>query len=92
VVLFRLHRSEAPRHCGIMMTDSRFVHAQERIGVVEADLSDAWRRHLPAKHAGLLSGDDHFIHAQDGAAVCEAALTSWWRRRIAYVFRFPIET
>lgn len=46
VVLFRLHRSEPPRHCGIMVTDSRLVHAQERLGVVEADLSEAWRRRI----------------------------------------------
>jgi NlpC/P60 family putative phage cell wall peptidase len=46
VLLFRLHRGQPPRHCGIMVTGTRFVHAQERLGVVEADLSDAWRRRV----------------------------------------------
>jgi len=44
VVLFRVGR--AVRHCGIMVGDARFVHAQERIGVVEADLSEGWRRRV----------------------------------------------
>jgi NlpC/P60 family putative phage cell wall peptidase len=42
VVLFRLGRTTAPRHCGIMVTERRFIHAQERIGVVEADLTEGW--------------------------------------------------
>lgn len=42
IVLFRVGR--AVRHCGIMVGDARFVHAQERIGVVEADLTEGWRR------------------------------------------------
>jgi NlpC/P60 family putative phage cell wall peptidase len=44
VVLFRVGR--AVRHCGIMVGDARFVHAQERIGVVEADLSEGWRKRV----------------------------------------------
>lgn len=46
VVLFRLIRSLPPRHCGIMVADDRFIHAQERLGVVEADLTDGWRRRV----------------------------------------------
>lgn len=46
VVLFRLVRSLPPRHCGIMVTPTRFVHAEERIGVVEANLTDGWRRRV----------------------------------------------
>ena len=46
VVLFRLIRNLPPRHCGIMVSDSRFVHAQERLGVVEANLTDGWRRRV----------------------------------------------
>jgi NlpC/P60 family putative phage cell wall peptidase len=44
VVLFRVGR--AVRHCGIMVGDARFVHAQERIGVVEADLTEGWRKRV----------------------------------------------
>lgn len=44
VVLFRV--GQAVRHCGIMATDTRFVHAQERIGVVEADLTEGWQRRV----------------------------------------------
>lgn len=46
VVLFRLVRTLPPRHCGVMIADGRFVHAQERIGVVAADLTEAWRRRV----------------------------------------------
>jgi NlpC/P60 family putative phage cell wall peptidase len=48
VVLFRLGRQIAPRHCGIMMSETRFVHAQERLGVVEANLTAGWRRRVAA--------------------------------------------
>ncbi|HQZ12750.1 MAG TPA: NlpC/P60 family protein [Devosia sp.] len=48
VVLFRLGRQVAPRHCGIMMSGARFVHAQERLGVCEANLTDGWRRRVAA--------------------------------------------
>lgn len=46
VVLFRLSRNRPPRHCGIMLDDETFVHAQEHIGVVAAPLSAAWRRRI----------------------------------------------
>jgi len=46
VVLFRLSRNRPPRHCGIMLDDETFVHAQEHIGVVVAPLSAAWRRRI----------------------------------------------
>jgi NlpC/P60 family putative phage cell wall peptidase len=48
VVLFRLGRATAPRHCGIMVTEYRFIHAQERIGVVEAELTEGWARRVAA--------------------------------------------
>jgi NlpC/P60 family putative phage cell wall peptidase len=51
VVLFRLGRQAAPRHCGIMVSATRFVHAQERLGVVEANLTDGWRRRVAAVFA-----------------------------------------
>lgn len=58
MVLFRLQRNLPPRHCGIMVAGDRFIHAQEGFGVVEANMSESWRRrvagtfefphHLPA--------------------------------------------
>ncbi len=49
VLLFRLGRTAAPRHCGILLTPQRFIHAQEGLGVVEANLSHGWRQRLQAR-------------------------------------------
>ncbi len=46
VILFRLHRAMPPKHCGIMVSATGFIHAQEQMGVVEANLTEAWRRRL----------------------------------------------
>lgn len=46
VILFRLHRSLPPKHCGIVSGPGAFIHAQEQIGVVEAPLSMAWTRRI----------------------------------------------
>jgi NlpC/P60 family putative phage cell wall peptidase len=46
VLLFQLRRALAPKHCGIMVAPDRFVHAQEQLGVVEANLTDGWRRRV----------------------------------------------
>ena len=46
VVLFRLVRSLPPRHCGILLSPDRFIHAQERLGVVEANLTEGWQRRI----------------------------------------------
>lgn len=46
VVLFKMLRNAPPKHCGIMISDTVFVHAQEQIGVVEANLTDAWHRRI----------------------------------------------
>ncbi len=46
LVLFRLGRTPAPRHCGIMVGDDRFIHAQEGLGVVEANLGESWRKRV----------------------------------------------
>jgi NlpC/P60 family putative phage cell wall peptidase len=46
LVLFRLQRSLPPRHCGIMVARDRFIHAQEAIGVVAANMSESWRRRV----------------------------------------------
>ncbi len=44
VVLFRLEGMSEPRHCGIMVSANRFIHAQEGLGVVEASLGGWGRR------------------------------------------------
>ena len=70
VLLFRMGASALPRHCGIMVSDGRFVHAQERLGVVEGALGEGWRngwrgcggfRNLP--HAPSCPGLDLGTHA-----------------------------
>ena len=48
VVLFRLGRRLPARHCGILVSSSRFIHAQERLGVVEANLTEGWQRRVAA--------------------------------------------
>jgi len=42
VLLFRMGASAAPRHCGIFVGEGRFVHAQERLGVIEGALGEGW--------------------------------------------------
>ncbi|HEY9012127.1 MAG TPA: NlpC/P60 family protein [Devosia sp.] len=44
IVLFRL--GAVPRHCGIVTEAGRFIHAQERIGVVEANLTEGWAKRV----------------------------------------------
>lgn len=46
VVLFRLGRTTAPRHCGIVVDAGRFIHAQEGLGVIEANLTEGWRKRI----------------------------------------------
>ena len=46
VLLFRLNRMVEPKHCGILVSTDRFIHAQERLGVVEANLTDGWRERV----------------------------------------------
>ncbi len=51
VLLFRLSRNMPARHCGIVTADHSFIHAQERLGVVEAPLSLSWQRRLGGIYA-----------------------------------------
>lgn len=48
VLLFRLNARLPARHCAILTALDSFVHAQERLGVVEAPLSHPWRQRLAA--------------------------------------------
>ncbi|ODT79701.1 MAG: hypothetical protein ABS76_19195 [Pelagibacterium sp. SCN 64-44] len=49
VVLFRLGGLAEPKHCAILVSAERFIHAQERLGVVEANLSEAWARRIAGR-------------------------------------------
>lgn len=49
VVLFRLAGLEEPKHCGIMVSGERFIHAQEKLGVVEANLTDGWAKRVSGR-------------------------------------------
>jgi NlpC/P60 family putative phage cell wall peptidase len=51
VLLFRIGGTPLPRHCGILVATGRFVHAQERLGVIEANLTDGWRRRIAGTFA-----------------------------------------
>lgn len=46
VIVFRLHRGRVPKHVGIAVAPDRFIHAQEHLGVVEANLTESWRRRV----------------------------------------------
>lgn len=46
VILFRLYANLPPKHCGIMTGRETFIHAQEQIGTVEANLTGAWARRI----------------------------------------------
>ena len=49
VLLFRLGGTAEPKHCAILVSADRFIHAQERLGVVEANLSESWRRRIAGR-------------------------------------------
>lgn len=49
VVLFRLAGLNEPKHCGIMVAEDRFIHAQEKLGVVEAYLTEGWARRVSGR-------------------------------------------
>jgi NlpC/P60 family putative phage cell wall peptidase len=49
VVLFRLGGLVEAKHCGILVAPDRFIHAQERLGVVEANLTQAWARRISGR-------------------------------------------
>lgn len=49
VVLFRLNGMAEAKHCGILVGPQRFIHAQERLGVVEANLAEGWARRISGR-------------------------------------------
>ena len=50
VLLFRLNRAVAAKHCGILVSEGRFIHAQEHLGVVEANLTPGWARRVSGRY------------------------------------------
>lgn len=46
VVLFRMRESGIAKHIGILTGPASFIHSYERVGVVEQDLTTAWRRRI----------------------------------------------
>lgn len=46
LLLFRMMPRAIAKHVGILTAPARFIHAYERIGVVEQDLNPAWRRRI----------------------------------------------
>jgi NlpC/P60 family putative phage cell wall peptidase len=69
LLLFRMRSGAVAKHCGIVTTPGRFIHACEHSGVVEVPLDTAWRRRVafvflfPSRaspggpHCGTPSGD-----------------------------------
>ena len=50
VLLFRIGRTDVARHCGVLVAPDRFIHAQEGLGVIEANLTEGWRRRIAGRH------------------------------------------
>lgn len=46
LVLFRMRRGAIAKHCGILVSEDRFIHAYDRLGVVEDNLNAGWRRRI----------------------------------------------
>ena len=51
VLVFRMKRSAVAKHCGILTGPARFIHAYEKAGVVEVNLSSWWRRRVAGAFA-----------------------------------------
>ncbi|MDB6179070.1 NlpC/P60 family protein [Paracoccus sp. Z330] len=46
LVLFRMRTGAIAKHVGILTAPDRFIHAYERLGVIEEPLTPAWRRRI----------------------------------------------
>jgi NlpC/P60 family putative phage cell wall peptidase len=49
VVLFQLSGMPEAKHCGILVSVDRFIHAQEHLGVVEANLTTGWAKRISGR-------------------------------------------
>lgn len=46
LVLFRMRTGAIAKHVGILTAPDRFIHAYERLGVIEEPLTSTWRRRI----------------------------------------------
>lgn len=46
LILFRMRPGAIAKHVGILTAPDRFMHACERLGVIEEPLTQAWRRRI----------------------------------------------
>jgi len=46
MLVFQMKRRAIAKHIGILTRDGTFVHAYERLGVIEEALSESWRRRV----------------------------------------------
>ena len=46
LILFRMRPGAIAKHVGILTAPDRFIHAYERLGVIEEPLTSAWRRRI----------------------------------------------
>ena len=46
VVIFRMRERAIAKHVGIMAAPDRFIHAREKLGVIEEEMTRAWRRRV----------------------------------------------
>ncbi len=46
VILFRMRTGAIAKHAGIVSPNNHFIHAYERTGVIEQELTDPWRRRI----------------------------------------------
>lgn len=46
LVLFRMRRGAIAKHCGILISEDRFIHAYDRLGVVVDHLHAGWSRRI----------------------------------------------
>jgi NlpC/P60 family putative phage cell wall peptidase len=46
LILFRMRAGAIAKHCGILVSETRFIHAYERRGVIEEPLTPAWSRRI----------------------------------------------
>jgi NlpC/P60 family putative phage cell wall peptidase len=50
LLLFRMRRGAIAKRCGILTERATFIHAYERLGVIEEPLTGAWRRRIAFAH------------------------------------------
>lgn len=46
ILIFRMRAGAIAKHCGVLTAPGTFVHAYERLGVIEAPLDAPWRRRI----------------------------------------------